>query len=184
MNPALLIDFGSTYTKVAAVDLAGQQLLGTASAYTTVETDVTLGLEQALANLEQVTGPLAFTQRYACSSAAGGLRMVTSGLVPDLTGAAVYWETGAGEACTAELYFSRYEGDWNALLRALFAPDIKKVSHSVKDLLRALLESGVEGGGFVFDTALAAYLLDATQGSYELSRLFLRYFGAELPRPL
>ena len=104
--------------------------------------------------------------------------------LPDLTGAAVYWETGAGEACTAELYFSRYEGDWNALLRALFAPDIKKVSHNVKDLLRALLESGVEGGGFVFDTALAAYLLDATQGSYELSRLFLRYFGAELPRPL
>ena len=36
----------------------------------------------------------------------------------------------------------------------------------------------------MFDTALAAYLLDATAGSYELERLFVAYFNEELPQPL
>ncbi len=47
-----------------------------------------------------------------------------------------------------------------------------------------LLENGLPAEGFVFDTALAAYLLDATAGSYDLPRLFLAYCGAELPKPL
>ena len=37
---------------------------------------------------------------------------------------------------------------------------------------------------FVFDTALAAYLLDATAGSYDLARLFVAYFNEELPKAL
>ena len=36
----------------------------------------------------------------------------------------------------------------------------------------------------MFDTALAAYLLDATAGSYDLARLFVAYFNEELPKPL
>lgn len=86
MTPVLLIDFGSTYTKVTAIDLDRELLLGTAASYTTVETDVTEGLANALALLEAKTGPLTFAHRYACSSAAGGLRMMASGLVPELTG--------------------------------------------------------------------------------------------------
>lgn len=78
----LLIDFGSTNTKVTAVDLDAECLLGSAAAYTTVQTDVNEGLENALSKLFEKTGPLEFAARYACSSAAGGLRMVTSGLVP------------------------------------------------------------------------------------------------------
>ena len=35
-----------------------------------------------------------------------------------------------------------------------------------------------------FDTALAAYLLDATAGSYDLQRLFVTYYNEELPKPL
>lgn len=85
MTPVLLIDFGSTYTKVTAIDLDRELLLGTAASYTTVETDVTEGLANALALLEAKTGPLTFAHRYACSSAAGGLRMMASGLVPELT---------------------------------------------------------------------------------------------------
>ena len=104
--------------------------------------------------------------------------------LPDLSGAAVYCATGADSALTAELFFDRYQGDWNALLRALFSPQIRKVTHNVKDLMRTLLDNGLGIEGFVFDTALAAYLLDATQGSYELARLFVSYFGAELPKPL
>ena len=53
MNAILLIDFGSTYTKLTAVDIDAEQILGTASAYTTVETDINEGLANALAQLQQ-----------------------------------------------------------------------------------------------------------------------------------
>ena len=85
MQPILLIDIGSTYTKVTAVDLEEPRVLGTASAHTTITTDVAIGLEAAIANLEVKTGALDFTDRLACSSAAGGLRMVAVGLAPSLT---------------------------------------------------------------------------------------------------
>ena len=52
MKPVLLIDFGSTYTKLTAVDVEGEALLGTAAAYTTVHTDIQEGLEAATAWLE------------------------------------------------------------------------------------------------------------------------------------
>ena len=104
--------------------------------------------------------------------------------LPDLTGAAVVCETGEGTAVTAELFFDKYQGDWNALLRALFSADIRKVSHNVKDLMRTLADNGLPADGFVFDTALAAYLLDATAGSYDLQRLFVSYYNEELPKPL
>ena len=80
--------------------------------------------------------------------------------------------------------FQQISGDWNALLGALFSADIKKVSHNVKDLMRALLENGLPAEGFIFDTALAAYLLDATAGSYDLQRLFVSYYNTELMKPL
>ena len=53
----------------------------------------------------------------------------------------------------------------------------------MKDMTRALLERGLPAEGFVFDTALAGYLLDATAGGYDLPRLFVAYCGAELPAP-
>ncbi len=104
--------------------------------------------------------------------------------LPDLSGVMVDCETGENTAVSAEFFFERYGGDWNGLLRALFSADIKKVSHNVKDLMRTLLENGLPAEGFLFDTALAAYLLDATAGSYELDRLFVSYFNAELPAPV
>ncbi len=109
---------------------------------------------------------------------------VTLLALPDLSGFIVDCDTGADTASSAELFFARYQGDWNALLRALFAEDVKKVSHNVKDLMRALLENGLPIGGFVFDTALAAYLVDATAGSYEIDKLFASYFHAELPKAI
>ncbi len=78
MKPVLLIDFGSTYTKVTAADVDAPRLLGTANSYTTVQTDINDGLADALAILERQTGKLDFVARYACSSAAGGLRMLAS----------------------------------------------------------------------------------------------------------
>ena len=103
--------------------------------------------------------------------------------LPDLSALAVECEAADGSRA-AELYADRYEGDWQALLTALFSGDIKKAAHNVKDLMAALLAQGLPIEGFVFDTALAAYLLDATAGSYDLQRLFVAYYNEELPRPV
>ena len=112
MKAVLLIDFGSTYTKVTAVDLDSERLLGTASAYTTVQTDINDGLENALCELEKKTGKIEFSERFACSSAAGGLRMVTSGLVPELTAeAAKRASLGAGAKVIKVYSFELTEDD-------------------------------------------------------------------------
>ena len=112
MKAVLLIDFGSTYTKLTAVDLDAETVLGTAAAYTTVQTDINDGLQNALAQLEAKTGKLTFDECYACSSAAGGLRMVTSGLVPELTGeAARLASLGAGAKVVGVYAFQLTEDD-------------------------------------------------------------------------
>ena len=112
MKAVLLIDFGSTYTKVTAVDLDSESLIGTASAYTTVQTDINEGLENALCEPEKKTGKIEFSERFACSSAAGGLRMVTSGLVPELTAeAAKRASLGAGAKVIKVYSFELTEDD-------------------------------------------------------------------------
>ena len=108
---------------------------------------------------------------------------VTLLALPDLSGVIVDFVAGDSTAVSAEFCFSRYEGDWNALLRALFSDDIKKVSHNVKDLQRTLLENGLPIEGFIFDTALAGYLLDATAGKYDIASLFAAYFHQTLAEP-
>lgn len=85
MKPVLLIDFGSTYTKITAVDVESETVLGTARGITTVTTDITQGLNEALEQLFLQTGKLEFGRVLGCSSAAGGLKMVAVGLVPELT---------------------------------------------------------------------------------------------------
>ena len=75
---------------------------------------------------------------------------------------------------------NRYEGDYQAFLAQLFGPKVKKVAHGVKELCEKLLEEGIQGEGFVFDTQLAAYLLDPTAGSYDLPKLSMQYFRKEL----
>lgn len=87
MNTYLLVDFGSTYTKIIAVDIEKEVVLGRSQAPTTVESDIMIGFNNALSNLidtchidiNKVKG------KYASSSAAGGLKMAAIGLVPDLT---------------------------------------------------------------------------------------------------
>ena len=103
--------------------------------------------------------------------------------LPDFSALAVACETGEGTVRMAELYENRYGGNWHDLLEALFAADIKKVGHNVKDMIRALLERELPAEGFAFDTALAAYLCDATAGSYDIAKLFLSFYNEELPKP-
>ena len=133
MKAILLIDFGSTYTKVTAVDVEGECLLGTAASYTTVQTDINEGLNNALAMLREKTGDIAFDKCYACSSAAGGLRMITSGLVPELTGeAAKLASLGAGAKVVGIYAFQLTEDD------------IDEIRASKPDIF--LLVGGTDGG--------------------------------------
>ena len=73
-----------------------------------------------------------------------------------------------------------YDGDYAAALQQLFASDIAKTGHHIKDLQRELLALGVKPENWRFDTALAAYLLDATASSYDLESLCTKYCGFDL----
>lgn len=86
----LTVDVGSTYTKLTAIDSENRCILGTSQAFTTIETDVMQGFEKALAQLteDREDNPCSnfkYDELLVCSSAAGGLKMVALGLVPDLT---------------------------------------------------------------------------------------------------
>ncbi len=79
----LIVDFGSTYTKLTAID--EDSIIGSAKAITTVETNILDGYINALEMLEKQIGKLEYDVIRACSSAAGGLKMAAIGLVEELT---------------------------------------------------------------------------------------------------
>ena len=133
MKPVLLIDFGSTYTKLTAVDVDTESLLGTAAAYTTVQTDINDGLRVGLERLEKKTGKLEYAECFACSSAAGGLRMVTSGLVPELTSEAARLASLGAGAKVVGLYSFQLTED-----------DIEEIQSTHPDIF--LLVGGTDGG--------------------------------------
>lgn len=133
MYPVLLIDFGSTYTKVTAVDIKKPALLGTASCSTTIETDINDGLEKALEKIERKTGISEYQEKYACSSAAGGLQMVAVGLVPSLT------EKAARLAC-----FGAGAKVIKSYAYGLTVDDINEIENIKPDIL--LLAGGTDGG--------------------------------------
>lgn len=134
MKTALLIDFGSTYTKLRAVDVDGARVLGAGQGPSTVTTDITVGMTKALADLEAHMGRLpAFTYRLASSSAAGGLRMVTVGLVRELTAeAARRAALGAGARLVGTFAYRLTRGD------------VGRIEELAPDIL--LLAGGTDGG--------------------------------------
>jgi uncharacterized protein (TIGR01319 family) len=103
----LLTDFGSTYTKVLAIDASSETLIGRAQSLTTVDTDVTIGMRRAFSDLYSTYNfkESDVVRKFASSSAAGGLKLAAIGLVPALTleaarraalgaGAKVVWSSG------------------------------------------------------------------------------------------
>ncbi len=56
MPITLAVDFGSTYTKVVAIDCEAETLVGVAQSPTTVSEGVMLGLDRALTRLEAACG--------------------------------------------------------------------------------------------------------------------------------
>ncbi|MGI6142415.1 MAG: methylaspartate mutase accessory protein GlmL [bacterium] len=130
----LLIDFGSTYTKAVAVDLERGVLLARATALTTVDTDITLGLAEAVGKIEEQVGQgCRFHHMLACSSAAGGLRMVAIGLVPDFTvEAARRAALGAGARVLKVYAYELTEGE------------LRELEKEPGDII--LLAGGTDGG--------------------------------------
>jgi len=141
---ALLIDFGSTFTKVTAVDIDRPRLIGRAQSPSTIDRDVTDGLLAALSQLRTVSPELSGLPRddldglervfvRASSSAAGGLKIVVVGLVPGLTvQAANAAALGAGAKVVGTFGF-KLNDDAMAEIEAL-EPDM------------VLLTGGTDGG--------------------------------------
>lgn len=133
MTDILLIDFGSTFTKVTAVCLETESILGTARAFTTVQTDISEGLDNAVRMLHKRIGPREYAEKYACSSAAGGLKMVAVGLVPDLTAEAAKRAALSAGAKVMRVY--SYE---------LSVREAEEIQKARPDIL--LLTGGTDGG--------------------------------------
>ncbi|WP_227764463.1 methylaspartate mutase accessory protein GlmL [Zhaonella formicivorans] len=134
MELALLVDFGSTYTKVTVADLEAEEIKATSLAPTSVDTNIMLGLEKALANVRAVLGcDPPFKHKVACSSAAGGLKMVAVGLVKDLTvEAAKRAALGAGARVL------------DVFAHQLTMEEIKRINFLNPDII--LLAGGTDGG--------------------------------------
>jgi uncharacterized protein (TIGR01319 family) len=129
----LLIDIGSTFTKATAVDVGKQEVLATAKSPTTVKQDVTLGLKNALAGVERQIGSVAGWPITACSSAAGGLRIVSIGLVPELSlEAAKRAALGAGAKVVGHYHHE------------LTRREMREIEETSPDLI--LLAGGTDGG--------------------------------------
>ncbi|MGD9760996.1 MAG: methylaspartate mutase accessory protein GlmL [Candidatus Izemoplasmatales bacterium] len=130
----LLIDFGSTFTKLCAVNSEKCEILGTASDFTTVETDITEGYQKALSKLfEKIGNIIKFEQVIACSSAAGGLKMAAIGLVKELTVEAAK-RVCLGAGAKVDLVFSHH----------LNQSEIQQIITGKIDIV--LLAGGSDGG--------------------------------------
>ena len=94
---------------------------------------------------------------------------------PDLSAIAVNTDESGYYFCGDALESTKF-------MSTLFGVSVKKVTHDCKPLMRRLLEVGYPAESFIFDTALAAYDLDATQGSYDLDRVVTHLLGFEIGR--
>ncbi len=136
MSNYLLIDFGSTFTKLCAVDSINESVIGTASYSTTVETDITIGYHKALEMLfDKIGKVIDFEQVIACSSAAGGLKMAAIGLVKELTVEAAK-RVCLGAGAKVDLVFSHH----------LNKSEVNQIVEKKIDII--LLAGGSDGGNF------------------------------------
>jgi len=132
-NYTLCADFGSTYTKLTAVDPAKREIIATSKAFTTISTHILEGFNNALAELESKIGKHSYSKFLAASSAAGGLKMVAVGLVPSLTAnAAKMAASSAGAKLIATYSYELSQSEVAAIEAA--KPDI------------ILLSGGIDGG--------------------------------------
>lgn len=135
MNAVLLVDFGSTYTKLTAVSLEKEEIISSTKSLSTVDVDITLGYNNAFRLMEEELrrDSIVINEKLACSSAAGGLKMIAIGLVPELTvEAAKRAALGAG---------ARIIGTYSY---ELVTHEVKEIKESQPDII--LLAGGTDGG--------------------------------------
>lgn len=78
--------------------------------------------------------------------------------------------------------FDAFDDDaWEMFLDEYLKPGIRKAGHDVKPLMRRQLDAGKQTGDFVFDTALAAYLLDSLSGCRPLAEVAKLKLNATVP---
>ena len=99
-------------------------------------------------------------------------------VLPELGGVCVQSDDRNG----AFVFLPSHMTQYNDFLREFFSSDIKKITHDAKELMRELLNEGLPVEGIVFDTALAGYLLDATNGHYDLEHLGGAWLNASFPK--
>ena len=133
MKNYLLIDFGSTNTKLTAVDVENAEIIGTAKHFTTVEEDIRIGYNNALKELYSKYGKLEFEKIVACSSAAGGLKMAAIGLVKELTVEAAK-RVCYGAGGKVDLVFSHF----------ITSSEVEQIKEKKIDIV--LLAGGTDGG--------------------------------------
>lgn len=100
----LTVDFGSTYTKLTLIDVANAKIVATASAFTTITTDVLDGFNNAWQKILAQHPDAHYDRLLSCSSAAGGLKMVALGLVPSLTSKAAKMAASSAGAKVVKTY--------------------------------------------------------------------------------
>lgn len=72
---------------------------------------------------------------------------------------------------------------WTDFLRSFFSEKISKYGIDIKTDIRLLLDMSIDPKGYIFDTALCAYLLNPTEGRYTIERLALSYLELQVPSP-
>ena len=77
--------------------------------------------------------------------------------------------------------FDAFDDAWEMFLDEYLKPGIRKAEHDVKPLMRRQLDAGKQTGDFVFDTALAAYLLDSLSGCRPLAEVAKLKLNATVP---
>lgn len=136
MEAYLFVDFGSTFTKLTLVDITKEEIIATAKAYTTVAENVIIGYNNAINELKGKVknfNEINIVKTLACSSAAGGLKIISIGLVPDLTAeAAKRAALGAGARVIGNYAFK------------LNNSEFLEIKRSVADMI--LLAGGTDGG--------------------------------------
>ena len=132
---AVCVDFGSTWTKAIHVDLATGEVLGTASAPTSL-TEVMEAYDACLSTLAETDPRASTAEILACSSAGGGLRIAVVGneeLVTAEAGRRVALSSGGKVVAVIATGDPDPESDLGATLGAT-TPDL------------VLLTGGTDGG--------------------------------------
>ena len=148
MSAVICVDFGSTFTKAALVDLAEGRIVAAAAHRTTIDTDVLDGYDACRTVLVGQDARAADADVLACSSAGGGLRIAVVGneeLVTAEAGRRVALSSGGKVVCVVGVASrTPEEGPW--------LPEVRDARPDV-----VLLTGGTDGGN-------AEVLLSAARG--------------------